>query len=481
VTSPVASRSLAIHLPSLMRPFDRLRLGGSRWAYGLACAPSLLLVAALVWGTYREMRGLGSSVLRTEIGHLRSHAARRAGGLEILVDSLTAGQPQWNALRQSPALREFWVNPAGTEHSLYAAVVDEAGYIVLHSDAQRVGQRLSGGWYERRVPEAGNDIVLLGGGPLAGEATAYDLRVALHADGRRIGEYHEGVDAQWIAVAAGQAQRDFLMNRSWVLALAALVSAASVTALLYLARRQRAIGLRLHRQARARARELAQIGGGLAHEVRNPLHALRINLHTLRRALGGRGSLSDEQLLSTIEESDAAIDRLDTLMHDLLQFTDPGAGETAHLEVSHEIRAVVNLLGDELRRSEIEVQAAFPDVSLLVSIDAGRLRQMLVNVLTFAQHRAGKQGKIAIEVAHAEEGVQVDVTDSGPPLAAEQLSHLFEPFQAPAETGSGLGLALVQVYAEATGGHVTLERTGPSGNRLRIWLPRAPSTSGVSL
>ena len=460
----------------------RLRLGGLRWAYLLACAPPLLLMMTLLWGTYRDMRGLPSTVLRGEISHLRSHAARRSGGLEILVDSLTDGQPQWHALRQTPALREFWLSSAEVPpKSLYAAVVDDAGIIVFHTDPHRVGQRLSRGWYERRVPEAGDDIVLVGGGPLAGEATAYDLRLPLHSNGRQIGEYHAGLDAQLIARSAEQLQRDFLLGRSWTLALAAIVSAASVMALVQLARRQRASGMRLHRQARARARELAQIGGGLAHEVRNPLHALRINLHTLRRALGGRGSLTDEQLLSTIQESDAAIDRLDTLMRDLLQFTDPGVGETARLEVSHEVKAVVNLLSDELRRSEIEVQAAFPQAPALVSIDAGRLRQMLVNVLTFAQHRVGKQGKIAIEVASADSGVQVDVTDSGPPLAAEQLTHLFEPFQAPAETGSGLGLALVQVYAEATGGHVTLERTEPTGNRLRIWLPRAESTSGVSL
>ncbi len=466
-----------------MLSLSRTRISGTRWAYALACAPAILLLAVMAWRTYGDLQDRWIAALRAEIGQLRTHAAHRAGGLETLVDSLTAGQPHWNALRQMPALREFWVNSAaGPDRSLYAAVVDEAGIIVLHSDPQRVGQRLGGGWYERRVPEAGSDIVLIGGGPLAGEAAAYDLRLALHAEGRWIGEYHEGLAAESFNQSVGQAQREYLLQRCWQLAAAALVSAVAVAALIYLARRQWAVAVFLQRQARARARELSQIGGGLAHEVRNPLHALRINLHTLRRALGGRGSLSEEQLVSTIQESDAAIDRLDGLMRDLLEFTDPEAGEASQLEVSREVQAVVNLLSEDLRRNEIDFHAAFPTAPALVSIDAGRLRQMLVNVLTFAQHRAGKQGKIAIEVASADHGVQVAVTDSGPPLPAEQLPHLFEPFQAPAETGSGLGLALVQVYAEATGGHVALDRTGPTGNRLRIWLPRASGhTSGVSL
>jgi signal transduction histidine kinase len=258
--------------------------------------------------------------------------------------------------------------------------------------------------------------------------------------------------------------------------------------LLFLRRREQRSRLQLLRQDRARARELSQLGGGLAHEVRNPLHALRINVHTLRRALdgrstGGRGTLSEDQLAATIQESNGAIDRLDALMRDLLQFTDPATGQAAELEVSHEVQTTLSLLSENLRRDEIRFRTEFPQAPALVVSDPARMRQMLLNVLTFAQHRAGKQGSISVEVSRSQERVEVAVTDSGPPLSADQFSHLFEPFQAPVETGSGLGLALVQTHAEATGGHVVLERPGPIGSRLRILLPIAASTdsdSGVS-
>ena len=88
----------------------------------------------------------------------------------------------------------------------------------------------------------------------------------------------------------------------------------------FLARGQGRMWRVLRGQTRQRSRELSQIGSGLAHEIRNPLHALRINLHTLRRSFSSRNPLPEDQLIDTIEESASAIDRLDELMRDLVQY-----------------------------------------------------------------------------------------------------------------------------------------------------------------
>jgi signal transduction histidine kinase len=467
---------------SLMPP-QKFRNEWMLAAFGLVSAPLLLVLGLCLWNMFRDLHESRMDALRSEMRHLRTEAAQRAGRLEALLGMDPQDESDWQSFRESPPIQEFFDSlvPRPPQHP-YAAVIDEAGVIVMHTDPASVGERLGRDWYERRVPEAGADVVWHDARPLSGGAAAYDLSLPLDVAGRWAGEYHEGLDGPWIDKVAAARQRSAVVRWSWLLGLTLLADAAAILGLVYLARQQRGTALRLQRQARARSRELSQLGGGLAHEVRNPLHALRINLHTLRRALGGRGSLSQEQLLATIQESDAAIGRLDALMRDLLQFTEPAAGQAAELEVSREVQAMVHLLSEDLRRDEIACSAAYTAEPALVSIDPVRLRQMLLNVLTFAQHRAGKKGAIEIEVSREDGGVAVAVTDSGPPLPADQLPHLFEPFQAPAETGSGLGLALVQTYAEATGGHVALERPGPTGNRLRIWLPLVtPTATGVSL
>src|SRR5205823_978313 len=155
--------------------------------------------------------------------------------------------------------------------------------------------------------------------------------------------------------------------------------------LLYLGRRQIRLRRLLRGETRERAREMSQLGAGLAHEIRNPLHALRINLHTLRRSFGGRSPLGQDQIVATIQESDAAIDRLDGLMRDLLQFCDRSTGQISDVDVVHEVRTTLSLLAEELRKERIEVHAELPSDPVPVAIDSLRLRQTLLNLLTFAQ------------------------------------------------------------------------------------------------
>ena len=71
--------------------------------------------------------------------------------------------------------------------------------------------------------------------------------------------------------------------------------------------------------------------------------------------------------------------------------------------------------------------------------------------------------------------MEVAVGDSGPHLAEEQRQRLFEPFQAPTETGSGLGLALVQVFVEEAGGRASWDAVAMASSRCRLWFPLVTS------
>jgi signal transduction histidine kinase len=445
-------------------------------AYTLACAPLILLLLICLWGAYRDVQAIRTAALHREVDKLRSQAVRRAGRLEVLVEVHEAGDREWEALRNEPWLRACWsaLNVQNGEQ-VYSAVVDESGTIVLHTDAAQVGKQLGREWYEHRIPEAGSDTVRLEGGPLAGEASTFNVTVPLTVAGRWIGDYHEGLDATQFDQQVTVQQRAVLAQWLWVLALAAIVDAAAVWGLMHLARRQRGLLSSMRKGLRQRAREMTQLGSGLAHEIRNPLHALRINVHTLRRAFSGRSPLSEEQLGATVRDSDAAIDYLDGLMHDLLQFADPRAGQKVRLDLSREVQATLNLLTEDFRRDQIEVRTQFTSEPATVAVDPARLRQVILNVLTFAQHRAGKAGVIHVELALRGKRAEIAITDNGPALPDDQRARLFEPFQAPVETGSGLGLALVQAYVEEAGGGVACEPRAPAGNRLSLWLPLVDS------
>jgi len=218
---------------------------------------------------------------------------------------------------------------------------------------------------------------------------------------------------------------------------------------------------------------LAKLGSGLAHEIRNPLHALRINLHVLRRAFGGHSTLSEEQLVATIRESNAAIDRLDLLMRDLLQLSESSVGNGVELNIVQEVQAVIEWLADDLKRDQISVRCLPEANSIPITIDPVRLRQSLLSLLTFAQQRAGKGGSIEIAFKRRGHGVEVHIVDSGPALTSNQSKHLFEPFQAPMESGTGLGLALAQMNLESAGGSATWDGADGGPGCCRVWFPIA--------
>jgi signal transduction histidine kinase len=104
-------------------------------------------------------------------------------------------------------------------------------------------------------------------------------------------------------------------------------------------------------------------------------------------------------------------------------------------------------------------------------MSSGRLRQLLLNLLTFAEQNAGPSGRIEVSVAASDGAAELVVADSGPTLNAHDRARVFEPFQAARKTRSGLGLALVKAFASEAGGSVDCQPHEPSGNRFRVLLP----------
>jgi two-component system sensor histidine kinase HydH len=450
------------------------------WAYVVVCAPLVLLVVEIVRGAHYEARMIRTHMLRESTDALRARAVRRSEGLQLLIVAHEASEDSWAALREAPWLSAYWssIEPNQT-HDLYAAVVDDAGNVVLHTDPARIGRRLERGWYDRRLSEIDPsqdepDVVWSHKSALAGDRAAYDVSVPLAALGQSLGEYHEGLSASWLDSQIATSQRTALLRWLAVLAVVGLVVMTAGGALVFLGRQQSRLWQVVHSESRQRAREIGQLGSGLAHEIRNPLHALRLNLHTLRRASAGRSPLSDDQIVATFQESEAAIDRLDGLVRDLLQYSERGGGDVSDVDLVHEVQGTLNLLADGLARQRIEVHRELSSEPALVAIDPARLRQAILNLLIFAQHRAGNGGTMDIRVTRTTQGAEIAVGNSGPVLAESLGARLFEPFQAPAETGSGLGLALVQVCVEEAGGCAFWDGGTQGNSSCRVWLPLAP-------
>jgi signal transduction histidine kinase len=220
-------------------------------------------------------------------------------------------------------------------------------------------------------------------------------------------------------------------------------------------------------QRAERLRLLGQVGGGLAHQLRNGLTGARLALQLHARECRNDG---DGEALAV------ALRQLALLEAHLKRFLDLGrTGPLRREPVA--LRALVDeavaLLGPRCKHARIDLRWRPPADDVEVLGDAGQIGQVLLNVIGNAIEAAGPGGWVEVGLRR-EAGpapvVLMEVSDSGPGPPAEVAAKLFEPFVTGKPEGVGLGLAVARQVAEAHGGRITWRRDG-SVTRFRIELP----------
>lgn len=440
----------------------------------------LLVVVGII--ALRSAHQKQRDTFQSAVSEQRTQLIRVATKIEMALDS-TGPSTDWEPLQADQRVRAKWLPSLLTsDQTLYAAIVEPTGRILFHSDLKSEGQPIGIAWYDEIIPAADFSVVKVTAGPLSQGQSAFDVRVPIqHAD-HLLGEIHSGLSVDKL---------DIVLNGVyWAVLRGFLFPAgiALVTAILaYYALAQLVIANEhCHRltttTAVMHARELEQIAAGLAHEIRNPLHAIRINLHVLSKLNTPKTQLSPEDLASTVSSSSAEVERVEQIIRDLLRFSIPDPGKPVPLNLVTELQATVNLMREDLKRKEIELVVAEPLPASWVTVDSAIFRQILVDLLTFSENNAGARGRIDVVVTHQGPDCELEIRDHGTTLSESQRLHLFEPFQSPQKTGSSLGLALARSSVEQAGGSILCVENFPQGNRILLKFPRLnpPHFAGAS-
>jgi signal transduction histidine kinase len=206
----------------------------------------------------------------------------------------------------------------------------------------------------------------------------------------------------------------------------------------------------------------------LAHDVRNPLAAVRMAVQTLRDRAEQLKAEDREQLLGI---ADRQSERLERLAKDLLDLAQIERGSIPlSLEQVPLRLAVERALSFVQDGGRVEVRV---DPQLAVRADPGRLEQVIVNLASNATSYG--EAPFAVKAAQQERWVTLDFCDEGPGVPADRRDVLFEPFRLGGAQGSvGFGLAIVKGLIEAHGGRISYLPNEPKGSRFRVELPSAP-------
>jgi two-component system sensor histidine kinase HydH len=199
-----------------------------------------------------------------------------------------------------------------------------------------------------------------------------------------------------------------------------------------------------------RSEQLAAVGrvaAGVAHELRNPLTAIKMLAQTgLEDTPGG---IAGEDL--RIIESE--VRRMESTIKSLLDFAKPPCTERRPTDLNVLVRRAVDLMEGRARRQHVVIEPIIPADLVIVNIDAGQIHQVLLNLLFNAVDALPHGGHVRV-VLEAGSGIEVRVEDDGPGIAPQIRERLFEPFVSSKDTGLGLGLSICKRLVEGHGGTI---------------------------
>lgn len=256
--------------------------------------------------------------------------------------------------------------------------------------------------------------------------------------------------------------------------LASQASLAFENAALYRAQRERLD--RLYRAERLAA--VGQLAAGVAHEIRNPLTAIRSTMQYLLRDLDP--GTPKHQL---IEELLSEVDRINGTVGGLLSLSHSGEIRKSEIDLLTTLSKAVQLVQARAAEQGVEIRSDLAAGDLRVLGDDGQLKQVFLNLLLNALQAMLNGGRISVtvhpwsprpgQISRDASWAEICIKDTGPGMPPDQLRRVFDPFYTTKRDGTGLGLAICHGIIEQHAGEIHLESKVGEGTTVAIRLPLA--------
>ena len=248
---------------------------------------------------------------------------------------------------------------------------------------------------------------------------------------------------------------------------------------------------------------IGQLAAGVAHEINNPIGYVYSNLGSLEKymqdALGmieqyeqAEGAIADDavrarlkaarekldigflkdDLRALMDESRDGITRVKKIVQNLKDFSHVDASDEWHYtDLHHGLDSTLNIVNNEIKYKADVVReyGEIPEVECLSS----QLNQVFMNLLVNAAHAIEERGTITLRTGQQDDGVWVEIADTGKGIAPEHLKKIFDPFftTKPVGKGTGLGLSLSYGIIQKHHGKIEVRSEPGKGTTFRVWLP----------
>jgi signal transduction histidine kinase len=229
--------------------------------------------------------------------------------------------------------------------------------------------------------------------------------------------------------------------------------------------------------------ELGKLTGELAHEIKNPLSSIKINLKLVREELEGAKSGQAGQAgpgqngqeftraLRKIAVIEKEMDRLERILEGFLRYIGKTELQLASVDISSLVSDMIDFYSPKARSHSIIIRQQLYDKPLVCKADEGMLKQVILNLFINAQQAMSDGGELLIRTARRKKEAVIQISDTGSGIGQDKLTKIFDVYYSSRPYGSGLGLPTAKKIVEAHKGTISVDSELGKGTSFTIQLP----------
>jgi signal transduction histidine kinase len=289
------------------------------------------------------------------------------------------------------------------------------------------------------------------------------------------------------ALVTSTLQRTASVQRSMILSgLLLVILVAAIAASLHLAMvtplRAKLSETEAAIERQASLASLGTLATGVAHEIPNPLAAIKFRLFSLKKSLPAAHMDNED-----VQVINSEINRLERLVKDFLEFARPTEPQLVNIPADRVLNEVRDLLAPQAQKSNIQLNVESAE-GIWLNADRQQLQQVLINLVQNAAESIGRDGAVTLRARQgvskinrqSQPVVTLEVSDTGKGIPPDVEDRIFDPFFSTREGGTGLGLSIAARIVELHGGYIQYQTERNRGTTFSIVLPRPANNDGTN-
>jgi signal transduction histidine kinase len=218
--------------------------------------------------------------------------------------------------------------------------------------------------------------------------------------------------------------------------------------------------------------ELAELAGSLAHEIKNPLSVIRMNMELLGEDFADAETPQERRALTKIETVQKQCTRLENLLRDFLKFARLRDLELSPGSLNEVVDRVLSFFETQAKQSDIEFIRFLDPALPSIKLDEQTLHAALLNLVKNSLEAMPDGGQLLARTRLTRQGVALDLIDTGCGMDSKTAMRMFEAFYSTKNGGSGLGLPTARKIIEAHGGRISVQSELGRGTQFTIEFPQ---------